>query len=66
MIRTHYWRGNESVEGYHPKTVVVPLIVRVIIVAAGQAGIVMIVVPRAAPQRQPFGLYLSIRKCSFV
>ena len=54
--------GDKSVEGYHPKTVIVPLIVRVILVAVRQARVVMIVVPRAAPQRRPSGLHLSIRE----
>ena len=55
VIRTHFWRGDKSVEGHHPKTVVVPIVVRVIVVATGETDVVRIVVPRAAT---PFGLYL--------
>jgi hypothetical protein len=37
----------------HTKTVVVPIVVRVIVVATGDTRVVLIVIPRAAAQRQP-------------
>ncbi len=40
---------------HHPETVVVPVVVRVIVVANRDARVVHIVVPRAAPQRYPVG-----------
>ncbi len=46
-------------EDHHPKPVVVPLIVRMIVVPLGHTGVVMIVVPRAASQRRSSGLNLN-------
>ena len=40
---------------HHPKTVVVPIVVRVIVVASRDARVVHIVVPRATPQRFTVG-----------
>jgi hypothetical protein len=37
----------------HTKTVVIPIVVRVIVVATGDTRVVLIVIPRAAAQRQP-------------
>jgi len=54
LIRTHFWRRDKSVGGehHHPKTdVVVPVVVRVVVVPRSDAGVLMIVVPRPAPQR---------------
>jgi len=48
--QTHFWQHDKTVAGPHPKTDVVVPVVRVIVVADRNAGVVFIVVPRAAPQ----------------
>jgi hypothetical protein len=48
-----------SVEGTQPKTNVVVPVVRMVVVAVRHTGVVLIVVPRAAAQRQPFDLRLE-------
>jgi hypothetical protein len=46
--------SSKAVEDHYPKTVVVPIVVRVVVVALNHAGVVQIVVPRPAAQRQIF------------
>jgi len=64
MNDQHYWRRRDNFllgvsrvmsRTHHPKTIVVPIVVRVIVVASRDARVVYIVVPRAAPQRYPVG-----------
>jgi hypothetical protein len=49
---SHTTGTDKTVKNDHPKPIVVPIVVRVIVVAGRQPGVVYIVVPRAAAQRQ--------------
>ncbi|HEY9075856.1 MAG TPA: hypothetical protein VIO61_04895 [Anaerolineaceae bacterium] len=47
----HIQPSSRTVDNHYPKAVVVPIVVRVIVVAIRSAGVIHIVVPRAATQR---------------
>ncbi len=59
-------RREKSCEDTHPKTDVVVPVIRVVVVAVGNTGVVIVVVPRAAPKTvgpMPIILLRMLEKC---